>query len=504
MVYTAEKISGNKVKLTFKVPAQAFDEAMQKAYLKNRGKVNVPGFRKGKAPRRLIESMYGEGIFYDDAFDMLFPDVYKEAIEKDELQPVDRPELDIQQIGSGKELLFSVEVFVIPDVSLGEYKKLKGTRHLHPISQEQIDHRISHDVDKATTQAEITDRPVKTGDTVTIDYLGTVDGVPFDGGKAEGQSLEIGSNSFIPGFEDQVIGMSIGEEKDLNVTFPSEYHAEDLAGKEAAFHVTLHAIKEKLKPELDDEFAADVSEYTTFKEYREAIEKELTQQRDQNAETQLENELLQQAVDQADCDIPDAMVEDEIDAQLRNMQMRMAYQGLRYEDYLKYTGMDEAQVRDMLRTDSQNAVKTQLVLAAIVKAEGLEASDEEVEQEIARHAKEIGRELEQYRPTLSERQVGYYKDLASHNKAVALLKENADISLHEGPEHEDIDLEAIAQQVSDALPEEEAQAEDKAEEEKPAKKAAAKKPAAKKPAAKKAAPKAEAKQDDQESPDDQE
>lgn len=460
MAYTAEKISGNKVKLTFTVPAEQFDEAMQKAFVKNRGRLNVPGFRKGKAPRKLIESMYGEGIFYDDAFDMIFPDIYKEAVEKDGLHPVDRPELDIQQIGSGKELHFSLEVFVIPDVTLGEYKKLKATRHLHPVSDEQIEHRISHDVDKATTQAEVTDRPVKAGDSVTIDYLGTVEGVPFEGGKAEGQTLEIGSNSFIPGFEDQVIGMSIGEEKDLSLTFPEEYHAKELAGKAATFHVTLRGIQEKLKPELDDEFAADVSQYSTFKEYREAIVRELTELRDRNAETQLENNLIQQAIDQADCDIPAAMIEDEIDSQLRNMQIRMAQQGLRYEDYLKYTGMDEAQVRDMFRSDAQNSVKTSLVLDAIVKAEGLEASDEETEQEIERHAKELGRDPADYRRALNERQLGYYKDLAAHQKVVKLLKDNAEITVHEGPEHEDIDIESVVEQVSEALPEDAAETEE--------------------------------------------
>ncbi|MHC1786590.1 MAG: trigger factor [Christensenellales bacterium] len=452
MAYTVEKISGNKVKLTFSVPAETFDQAMQKAYLKTRGKLNVPGFRKGKAPRKLIESMYGEGVFYDDALDEVFPDLYREAVEKDGLHPVDRPELDVQQIGAGKELQFTLEVFVKPDVTLGDYKKLSGVKHLHPVSQEQIDHRIAHDVDRVTTQSEVTEGEVLAGDTVRIDYLGTVDGVPFEGGKAEGQTLEIGSNSFIPGFEEQLVGMQIGQQKDLPVTFPEAYHAPELAGKAASFHVVLHGITRKLKPALDDDFAADVSEHTTFQAYREAIVEELTALRDKNAETGLENSLLQQAVDQADCDIPEAMVEDEMDVQLRNMKMRMAYQGLRFEDYLKYTGMDEQQVRESLRSDSKNNVKTQLVLEAIIAAEQLTADESDLEAQIRRHAEELNKDPAEYKATLNERQIGYYKDLAASGKVLELLKANAAITLHEGEAHEDeaLDVQDIVDQVVQA------------------------------------------------------
>lgn len=457
MVYTAEKLSGNKVKLSFSVPAEQFDEAMQQAYLKTRGRINVPGFRKGKAPRKLIESMYGASVFYDDAFDIVFPDIYREAVEKEGIHPVDKPELDLQEIGPGKELKFTAEVFVIPDVTLGDYKTLSAVRHLHPIPQEQIDARMAEDIEKATTEADVSGRPAQQGDIADIDYVGTVDGVPFEGGKDEGHRLEIGSQQFIPGFEDQVVGMNIGEEKSLKVTFPEDYQAKDLAGKEAVFHVKLNALTEKIKPALDDEFAADVSSYTTFKAYQEAIVSDLTKQRDEHAETHLENSLIQQAVDRADCDIPQAMIEDEIDVQLRNMKLRMSYQGLRYEDYLKYTGMDEAQVREMMKADASNNVKTQLVLDAIAKAEKLEPDEADVEAQIERHAKEMGREVSEYRPTLSERQMSYYKDLAASQKVVALLKESASITLHEGDEHEDEAMSAgeVLSQVTDALPDEE-------------------------------------------------
>ena len=244
---------------------------MQKAYLKMRGRLNVPGFRKGKAPRKLIESIYGEATFYDEALDLIFPDMYQEAVKAEDLHPVDRPELDLEQIGSGKELKFSVEVFVRPDVTLGDYKALSAVKHLHPVSEEEIDRRIQQDVSRATVTQEVTDRAVQKGDTANIDYAGTVDGAAFEGGTDKGHSLEIGSHSFIPGFEEQVVGMAIGEEKDITVRFPEDYHAKDLAGKEAVFHVKVNGISVKLKPELDDEFAADVSEHSTYEAYHQAI-----------------------------------------------------------------------------------------------------------------------------------------------------------------------------------------------------------------------------------------
>lgn len=462
MPHTSEKISSNKVKLSFTVPAETFDAAMQKAYLKMKGRLSVPGFRKGKAPRKLIESMYGEATFYDEALDQIFPELYQEAIKAEGLNPVDRPELDLQQIGSGKELQFTAEVYVYPDVELGDYRKLKGTRHLHPVSEQQIDSRIQQDVQRATTTEDVTDRPVEMGDDVVIDYAGSVAGVAFDGGTAEKQPLEIGSNRFIPGFEEQLVGMGIGEEKDITVTFPVEYHAEDLAGKEAVFHVKLHSISRKLLPELDDEFAADVSEFTTFEDYKASVVKELTEQRDRHAETQLENELLQQAVDQADCDIPPAMIDDQLENELRQMSLRMAYQGLKFEDYLKYTGQDLEQMKEMMRPEAQNNVKSQLVLEAIRKAEGIEPTEAEIDQQIEERAKESGRELEGYKAGLNERQLEYYKDLAGVRKVLELLKEHAEISVHEGEEDEDEAMSAqeIVDAVVDALPEDAAEAEE--------------------------------------------
>lgn len=428
MGYTVEKVSGNQVKIAFEIASEKFDEAVQKAYLKVRNRVNVPGFRKGKAPRKLIEGMYGEAVFYDDAFDILFPGEYEAAVKEHDLQVVDRPEVDeMKQIGVGKELQFSVKVFVKPDVELGEYKGLKAVKYTHKVTDEEIDSRIQQDVDKATTMADVTDRAVQNGDTVNLDYAGTVDGVAFAGGTAAGQTLEIGSGHFIPGFEEQMIGMQTGEEKDLNVKFPDEYHAEELKGKDAVFHVKVNGIQTKVAPALDDDFAADVSEFNTFDEYKQNIAKELTDRAQKNADVQLENELVQQAVDAADCDIPDAMIEDEIDIMLREMKMRMMYQGLRYEDYLKYTGQSEDQVKEMYRPEAKNRVKMQLVLEAMVKAEGIEPTEEDIEKAYADEAERSGREVEEFKKSLNERQQAYLKENAAIRKVVDLIVEKAQV-----------------------------------------------------------------------------
>ena len=452
MGYTVEKISGNQVKIAFEIASDKFDEAVQKAYLKVRGKVNVPGFRKGKAPRKLIENMYGEGVFYDDAFDILFPAEYEAAVKENNLQVVDRPEVDtVDQIGVGKDLKFVVKVFVKPEVELGQYKGLKATKYIHKVTEEEIDNRIQRDVEKATTMADVTDRAVENGDTVNLDYAGTVDGVAFEGGTAQGQTLEIGSGRFIPGFEEQMIGMQLGEEKDLQVKFPEEYHAENLKGKDAVFHVKVNGIQTKVKPALDDDFAADVSEFDTFDAYKANIEKELNEQAQKNADVQLENELVQQAVDAADCDIPDAMIEDEIDVMLREMKMRMMYQGFKFEDYLKYTGQTEDQIKEMYRPEAKNRVKMQLVLEAMVKAEGIEPADEDVEKVIADEAQRMGRDVEEFKKTLSDRQQQYLRENAAIRKVVDLVVASAQVE--EKDEAEKINVQETidaVQQAADA------------------------------------------------------
>ena len=449
MGYTVEKISGNQVKIAFEIAAEKFDEAMQKAYLKTRGRINVPGFRKGKAPRKPIEGMYGEGVFYDEALDLLFPEAYDEALKAENLQVVDRPEMDeIKQIGSGKDLQFTVKVYVKPEVELGDYKGLKGTKYIHKVTEEEIDNRIQQDVNKATTMADVTDRAVENGDTVNLDYAGSVDGVAFDGGTAKGQTLEIGSGHFIPGFEEQMIGMQIGEEKDLQVKFPDEYHAENLKGKDAVFHVKVNGIQQKVAPALDDDFAADVSEFNTFDEYRQNIEKELNDRARKNADVQLENELIQAAVDASDCDIPDAMIDDETDVMVREMKMRMAYQGMRFEDYIKYTGQTEDQIEEMYRPEAKNRVKMQLVLEAMVKAEGIEPTEDDIEKAYADEASRVGRDVEEFKKSLNDRQKEYLKENAAIRKAVDLVVASAKVE--EKDESERIDASEALKAVEQA------------------------------------------------------
>ncbi len=428
MSYTVEKIASNKVKLSFVESAESFDAAVEKAYLKDRSKINVPGFRKGKAPRKLIENMYGEGVFYDDAFELVAQPAYEEAIEAENLQVVDRPQVDVQQIGAGQELKYTLEVFVKPDVTLGEYKGVAVEKNVEKVTDEAVDARIQNDVERASTTQDVTDRAVENGDIVNLDYAGSVDGVAFEGGTAQGQSLTIGSGMFIPGFEEQMVGMNIGEERDLSVKFPEQYHADNLAGKDAVFHVKVNGIQTKVRPELDDDFAADVSEFDTFEAYKSNIVADLEKNAADRAEANLEDVLVQKVVDAADCDIPDAMIQDEITTMLREMEMRMIYQGIRFEDYLKYTGQTLDQVRENYKPEAANRVKTQLVLEAVAKAENIVPTDEDVDEAIADQAKRVNRDVEEFKASLSEQQKEYLKETAGIKKVIDFLKANAVIT----------------------------------------------------------------------------
>ena len=428
MSYTVEKIASNKVKLSFVESAESFDAAVEKAYLKDRSKINVPGFRKGKAPRKLIENMYGEGVFYDDAFELVAQPAYEEAIKAENLQVVDRPQVDVQQIGAGQELKYTLVVFVKPDVTLGEYKGVAVEKNVEKVTDEAVDARIQNDVERASTTQDVTDRAVENGDIVNLDYAGSVDGVAFEGGTAQGQSLTIGSGMFIPGFEEQMVGMNIGEERDLSVKFPEQYHADNLAGKDAVFHVKVNGIQTKVRPELDDDFAADVSEFDTFEAYKANIVADLEKNAADRAEANLEDALVQKVVDAADCDIPDAMIQDEITTMLREMEMRMMYQGIRFEDYLKYTGQTLDQVRENYKPEAANRVKTQLVLEAVAKAENIVPTDEDVDEAIADQAKRVNRDVEEFKASLSEQQKEYLKETAGIKKVIDFLKANAVIT----------------------------------------------------------------------------
>ena len=476
MSHTYEKVSGNKARLSFTIPAEQFADALQQAFLKLRNRINVPGFRRGKAPRRMIETLYGESIFYDDAFELVFPDAYREAIREYDLKPVDQPQIDLDEIGAGKDLKFHLEVFVRPDVTLGDYKGLTVEADLQKLTDEMIDARIEEDRNKASRTIDVEDRPVQEGDTVNLDYAGSVDGVPFAGGTAAGQTLTIGSHQFIPGFEEQMIGMNAGEEKDLNVRFPDEYHAEELKGKDAVFHVKVNSIQVTEKPELDDDFAADISEFDTFEAYRENIVTELTKQIGKNNDAMIENALVEKAAENAEMDIPAAMIEDQADYMVREMGMRMSYQGLKMEDYLKYTGQTMDDLKKMYMPEAEKRVRTELVIEAIRKAEGIEPTEEDIDKEIADQAERMGQDVETFRKNLTDEQKEYLKDNAAIRMVLDLLKKDAKVEEKKAEKPEDQPAEKPAgKPAKKPAAKKSAAKKDDGDGEKPAKKPAAKK-----------------------------
>ena len=426
MATTFEKLSSNKVKLGFVVESEKFDEGIRKAYQRNVKKFNIPGFRRGKAPMKIIENYYGPGVFYEDAFDIIFPDIYRAALEEHDVKPVDRPELDVEQIEKGKDLKFTVEVFVRPDVELGQYTHLGIEKKVEEVTDDDVMADIERARDRAARYIEVTDREAKLDDQANIDYQGLLDGVPFEGGTAQGHELVLGSGAFIPGFEDQVVGMRIGEEKDLNVTFPENYHSEELAGKPVVFKVKLNSLREKEVPALDDEFVKDVSETAnTVEEYKKEIREKLEKQAEERADAAFESEIIETVSDNAKIDIPKAMVEEQIDAMLRDMELRMMYQGLRMQDFLKYSGQTMEQLRDTYRQQAEDRVKTQLTLEAITKAEGIEPTDEEIDQELSRFAEQGKKTLEEFKKDMPEGDLAYFKEVATINKTVKFLKDNA-------------------------------------------------------------------------------
>ena len=479
MEHTVEKISGNKVKISFKVAAAAFDEALGKAYIKMRGRISVPGFRKGKAPRSLIERMYGEGVFYDDALEIVFPDTYRNAVKENDLRPVSRPELDVEQMEKGKDLLFSCEVFVHPEVKLGQYKGVETTRMLRTVSSEEIDARIAGEQKRVARSVEVTDRSVENGDQVNLDYSGSVDGVKFDGGTAKGQTLVIGSGNFIPGFEEQMVGMEIGSEKDLKVTFPEQYHSEELQGKEAVFHVKLNGITHEELPELDDEFASEVSDFDTFKEYQADIGKKLQEAADGQAEEAAKQALIAAVVDLAEVDIPAPMVEDKLDEMMEQMSWRMQQQGFTLPKYLEMIGKTEAQMRDMYREEAQRSLKSDLVLDEIVKTEKIEADEKEVDKLLEEYAPAMGQTPEQMKESLSAGQLDYFSNRAKVTQALEMLWDSAVVKEEQAKEPKAEKGKASSKESA----EEKADAEEVVEEKKETKKETAKKPVSKKKAA---------------------
>ena len=425
MSATVERISSNKVKLSFDIDAAQFEGAMNKAYLKVRNRVTLPGFRKGHAPRKLIENYYGEAFLYDEAFNFIFDEVYAPAVEENKLEVVDTPEVDIQQIGTGKNLQFTCEVFVYPEVTLGEYKGVKVTKSNTLVSDEEVAERLEAERRKQGSEAKVEDRPVQDGDTVNLDYAGSIDGVAFAGGTAEGQTLKIGSNTFIPGFESQMIGMQLGEERDLQVTFPEDYNAKELAGKAAVFHVKVNEITETRLPDLDDEFAKDISEFDTLEEYKASIRAKLEQEAAERDKDAFTNAVLGKVIDGATVEIPDAMIERQIDSMVRDFDYRLRAQGLRMQDFMKYMGQDEKAFRDSYRQQAERSVRAHLVLSEIEKVEAIDATDEEIDAQIAKLAPQTGKSVQELKATFTEDDRLYFKGDAVREKAVRLLTENA-------------------------------------------------------------------------------
>ena len=421
MSSTFEKISSNKVKLSFVVSSEDFASAIKTAYTKNAKRINIPGFRRGKAPLHVIEMHYGASVFYEDAFDELFPTVYSEAIREHNIEPVDRPELDLTQMEKGKDLIFSVEVFVRPDVTLGNYKEIDAQKSVSEVTDDDVSAEIERARERNSRFIEITDRPAKLDDQVNIDYAGFDGDNQFQGGTAQGQDLTLGSGMFIPGFEEQLVGAEVGSEVDVNVTFPEEYHEKSLAGKPVVFHVKVNGIREKEVPELDDDFAKDMS-FDTLDEYKADVKANLVKQAEERAETAFENEVVEKAVEVCEMDIPAAMIEDAIDNMLRDMELRLAYQGMKLDDYFKYTGQTREQVREMYRDQAEERVKTQLALEAIRDAEGIEAGDEEVDAEIAKLAESRKKSVEDIKATFREGDMEYFKQTATMRKVVDFLK----------------------------------------------------------------------------------
>ena len=427
MTSTFEKLSSNKVKLNFTVEPEKFEEGIKKAYQKMVKKINIPGFRRGKAPMKVIEAHYGESVFYEDAFDAIFPEIYQAALTEHNVDVVDRPELDVEQIGRGKELKFSVEVFVRPDVTLGEYKNLGIVKTVDEVTEDDVKAEIERARDRASRWIEVTDRAARLDDQVNINYAGFLGEEQFQGGTAENHDLILGSGSFIPGFEDQLVGAEIGADVYVNVTFPEQYHSEELAGKAVVFHVHVNSIREKEMPELDEDFVKEVSETAnTVDEYKAEIRERLESQAENRAESAFENEVIEKVCENAEVDIPAAMIEEQIDNMLRDMEMRMMYQGMKLDDYFKYTGQTREQVREMYKPSAEERVKTQLVVAAVMKAEEIKADEAEIDAEIAKYAEQNKQSMDDFKGMLTDGDKEYFAEIASLQKTIAFLKDHAE------------------------------------------------------------------------------
>ncbi len=433
MAVKSEQVEKNLVKLTFEVSTEVFAEAMNKAYAKNAKKYSVPGFRKGKVPRSVIEKYYTEAVFYDDAINAVLPEAYEAALKEADIEPAARPEIDVEDIKKGEPVVFTALVTTKPEVALGEYVGIKVNKIEHNVTDEDVENDIKTAQAKNARLVPLEDgEKAENGNILTIDFAGSVDGVPFEGGTAEGYELELGSNTFIPGFEDQLVGKKVGEEVDVNVTFPEEYHAPDLAGKPALFKVKIHEIKVRELPELDDDFASEVSEFETMEEYRNSVKERLEKAAEERVKTETENAVIEKVVEACEVEIPAAMISDQVDRMVQDFAQRLQYQGMDLNTYMQYTGGTVDGMKESFKPQAEKQLKVSLVLEAISKAEGIDVTDEEVNDRIAEMAKQYNMEADKLKELMQEADIANLKDELAMNKVVDMLVNKAKISKPRG------------------------------------------------------------------------
>ncbi len=434
MSVQVEKLEHNMVKLTIEVDAASFDAACERVYHKEKGKYSLPGFRKGKVPMNVLERNFGAGIFYEDAANELMPKAYDEALEETGIEAASHPDVEVTQIGKGESFIYTATLAVKPEVTLGQYKGLDVTREIPEVSEEEIQRELKKAQEQNAREITVEDRPVKEGDSITLDYAGTIDGVPFDGGTAQSQKLEIGSHSFIDTFEDQLVGLNIGDEKDVEVTFPEDYHEEKLAGKPATFHVKILGITEKELPEIDDDFAQDTTEFDSLEEYKEDIKGKLLLGKEEQAKTAMENALLEQAVQNSEMDIPDPMIDAQVEQMVQEFEQRVNYQGISFEQYLQYTGQDLAALQESMRPDAIKQIEGSLVLSAIVDAESIEATEEDLQKELERMSAAYQLEVDTLADYMQDEERERMMRNIAVQKAVDFLVEQANITETKGTE----------------------------------------------------------------------
>ncbi|MDD6307436.1 MAG: trigger factor [Clostridiales bacterium] len=424
MSVQVENLEKNMAKLTIEVAAEELEKAIQAAYMKEKGKISIPGFRKGKVPRQMIEKMYGAGIFYEDAANTLIQENYPSAVDESGIDIVSRPTIDVVQIETGKPFIFTAEVAVRPEVKLGKYLGVQVTKIDTSVSDEEVEEALEKERNNNARTVTVTDRPVQSGDTAVIDFEGFVDGVAFEGGKGENHPLEIGSHSFIDTFEDQLIGKNVGDDVDVNVTFPEQYQAAELAGKPALFKVKIHEIKAKELPELDDEFAQDVSEFDTLAEYKEDLKKHLEEQKENEAKRTKEDEAIQKIIDKSTMEIPEAMLDTQCENMINEFAQRIAQSGLSMEQYMQFSGLTIDKLKEQVRPEAETRIKSSLVLEQIAKEENIEVTDEEINAEVEKMAAAYGMEADKLKEYMGDAEKESMARDLKVTKAVDLIMEN--------------------------------------------------------------------------------